>query len=114
MTARPVRRSPLAPALLVLALAVLPGCSWFQGVDETEEAPAQLVDFESSLKIREAWNAGVGSGNEILRLALTPATDGTRIFAADNDGRIVAFDALKGKRAWRADTELPLAGGPAV
>ena len=49
-----------------------------------------------------------------IALALTPASDGTRVFAADNDGRVSAFDAARGKRLWRTDSNLPLAGGPAV
>ncbi len=101
-------------ALAVLALlAGPPGCGWFGG-EEKEDAPAALVDFEPSLRIREVWSAGIGDGNEILRLGLAPASDGTRIYAADNDGRVVAFDAARGRRLWRAKTRLPLAGGPGV
>jgi outer membrane protein assembly factor BamB len=104
-------RHSAAPALAAILVALLPGCSWFAG-DEKEEQPAELVDIEHVLRIRQTWSAGVGDGNEILRLALTPASDGSRIFAADHDGRVAAFDVARGKRAWRADTELPLAGGP--
>lgn len=99
-------------AFLVLA-AGAPGCGWFGG-DEKEDAPATLVDFEPVLRMRESWSAGIGDGNEVLRLGLAPASDGTRIYAADNDGRVSAFDAVRGRRAWRAKTRLPLAGGPAV
>ncbi len=101
--------------LLLALAAALPGCSWF-GSDDAKDAgaPAELVDFEPTLRIRKAWRSGVGDGNEVLRLALTPASDGTRVFAADHDGRIAAFDALRGKRLWRTDVDLPLAGGPGV
>lgn len=107
-------RSRAATLALLALVTVLPGCSWFGSDDEKEDQPAHLVDFEPMLKIKKVWSSGVGGGSEILRLALTPATDGTRIFAADNDGRVAAFDAARGKRLWRADTELPLAGGPGV
>jgi outer membrane protein assembly factor BamB len=109
-------KPPILPRALVLLalLAALPGCSWFGSDEEDPRAPAELVDFEPTLKIRRAWSAGVGDGNDILRLALQPASDGTRVYAGDNDGRVAAFDATRGKRAWRADTGLPLAGGPAV
>lgn len=92
----------------------LSGCSWFGSDDDEVNPPAELTELEPTLKIREAWSSGVGSGNDILRLALAPVSDGTRIYAADNDGRVAAFDTARGKREWRADTELPLAGGPAV
>lgn len=105
-----------ALCLLVLAsAAALPGCSWIGGDEEDEPGtPVELVDFEPTLRIRKAWSSGVGDGNETLRLALTPASDGTHVFAADNDGRVVAFDAARGKRLWRSKVELPLAGGPGV
>lgn len=98
---------------VLVAIAGTPGCGWFGG-EEKENAPAELIDFEPSLRVREVWDAGIGDGNEFLRLGLTPASDGTRIFAADNDGRVAAFDAVKGRRLWRTKTKLPLAGGPAT
>ncbi len=110
-------RSFRALLVLVLVLAcasVLTGCGLFGGDDAEESAPAELVKFEPTLRIREVWSAGTGGGNDILRLALTPASDGTRLFAADNDGRITAFDAVRGKKLWRTRVDLPLAGGPAV
>lgn len=103
----------LATLVTIALVAGLPGCSWFGGDDE-EYAPAQLIEFEPTLRIRKAWSSGVGDGNEILRLGLAPASDGSRIYAADNDGRVAAFDAARGKRLWRTKTRLPLAGGPAV
>lgn len=99
--------------LLALLLAAVSGCGWFGG-EEKEDAPAALVDFEPTIRVRKAWSAGVGDGNEVLRLGLVPASDGSRIYAADNDGRVAAFDAERGKRLWRRNTRLPLAGGPAV
>lgn len=107
-------RQRTAAVLALAGLALLPGCSWFGSDEEAVDAPAELVEFEPTLRIREAWSAGTGDGNEILRLALTPATDGTRIFTADNDGRVSAFDAARGKRLWRTNVGLPLAGGPAA
>ena len=104
------RNAGLAVLALLCVVTGLPGCSH----DEKTDVPAELVEFKPTLKIKKSWSAGLGGGNEILRLALTPASDGTRIFAADNDGRISAFDAARGKRLWRTDTKLPLAGGPAV
>lgn len=103
----------LAAALVLLAV-LLQGCSWFRGDDDDPRRPADLVDFTPTLKVREAWSSGVGGGNDILRLALVPASDGSRIYAADNDGRVAAFDAQRGKRLWRTGTDLPLSGGPAV
>lgn len=107
---------PLLRAIGVLLLVAVPltGCSWFSKDDANPRKPAELVDFKPTLKIREVWSSGVGGGNDILRLGLAPASDGSHLYAADNDGRIIAFDAARGRRLWRVDTGLPLAGGPAV
>ena len=102
----------LASAIVVAALSA-GGCGWFGG-EEKEDAPAELVDIEATRRIREAWDAGVGDGTEFLRLALAPASDGTRIYAADHDGRVSAFNAADGDRLWRRKTGLPLSGGPGV
>jgi outer membrane protein assembly factor BamB len=96
----------------VFVLAGLQACS--ADGDEKEDAPAELVDFEPTARIREDWDAGVGDGDEHLRLGLPPASDGSRVYTADYGGRLAAFDAVRGKRIWRTDSELPLAGGPAV
>jgi outer membrane protein assembly factor BamB len=90
------------------------GCSWV-GSDEKEEGtPAELIDIEPTRRIREAWDAGLGEGTEFMRLALTAASDGTRVYAAASDGRVSAFNAASGDRFWRKKTKLPLSGGPAV
>jgi len=99
--------------ILILLLATLTGCGLFGG-DEEEDPPAELVKFKSTLRIKKAWRASVGDGTEYLRLALAPASDGSRIFAAAHDGRIAAYDVVKGRRIWRRKTKLPLSAGPAT
>jgi len=105
----------LRSVALLLCLSVpLAGCSWLNKDDDNPRKPAELASFKPVLKIRKAWRAGVGDGNEILRLGLVPASDGSTLYAADNDGRVAAFDARRGNRLWRTKTRLPLAGGPGV
>ena len=81
--------------LLFSLLVMLAGCSLFGGDDEEEEVdlPADLVKFESTLRIKKAWSRGIGDGTEFLRLALAPVRDGSRVFAAAHDGRVAAFEA---------------------
>ena len=89
------------------------GCAMFGGGDEDPiEPPAELVDFDATLEVRRLWSARVGGDSERLRLGLSPATDGVRIYAGSYDGRVGAFDAISGDRVWAADTDLPLAAGP--
>jgi len=100
--------------LLLLALALgTGGCSVFGG-DEDANPPAELTDFKPTIKMKKAWSAGLGDDSEFLRLALQPASDGGRVFAAAHDGKVSAFEAGKGKRLWRTKTKLQLSGGPAT
>jgi outer membrane protein assembly factor BamB len=98
---------------LALVATLLSSCGLFGG-DEIEDPPADLIKFKPTLKVKKIWSANVGDGAEHLRLALTAASDGTQIFAAAHDGRVSAYDALKGKRLWRTKTKLPLSAGPAI
>jgi outer membrane protein assembly factor BamB len=98
----------LAPLFLLMN-----GCGVFGG-DEEEDPPAELVKFKATLRVKKIWSTGVGDGAEHLRLALIPASDGSLIYVGDHDGRVAAFDAVKGNRIWRAKTKLPLSAGPSV
>ena len=98
------------PVLLAFMVA---GCGLF-GSDEIEDPPAKLVKFKPTLKIKRVWSSSVGEDSEHLRLALMPASDGSRVYAGGHDGRVVAFDAVKGGRLWRTRTKLPLSAGPTV
>lgn len=101
---------------VLLAAGTLPitGCSMFGGDDDEPDEPVELPDFKATIKIKKAWSAGLGDETEFLRLALAPASDGSRIFAAAHDGQVSAFEAVKGKRLWRSETGLQLSGGPAT
>lgn len=85
------------------------GCA---GKDEIVEPPAELVEFESTLRVERIWTHKVGAPTERLRLGLTPASDGARVYAGGFDGKVAALDIATGEEIWRQDTELPLAAGP--
>ncbi|MDH3418826.1 MAG: outer membrane protein assembly factor BamB [Gammaproteobacteria bacterium] len=98
---------------LAAFLATASGCGMFGGGGEDPiEPPAELVEFEPRLEIDRVWSARVGGAADALRLALAPATDGTRIYAGAHDGQAAAFDAETGRRLWATRTQLPLAAGP--
>jgi outer membrane protein assembly factor BamB len=92
------------------ALLLLGACS----KDKDAEPPAQLVDFDAKVAIERVWSANVGGGDDPLRLALAPALDGDRLFAAGEGGNVYAFDANTGRTQWRTDTKLALSAGPGV
>ncbi len=75
------------------------------------EPPAELVSFESTLAVKRLWSTGLG-GNDDTRVALAPAFDGERLFAAGNGGRVVALSVADGRQIWTQELEATLSGGP--
>lgn len=106
-------RAMRRPAICLSAVTMLAGCGIFGG-DEEELQPAELLDFDETLDVRRAWSTKVGSGTEFMRIALSPASDGNRIYAASHDGRVSAYDPEDGDRIWRTETDVVLSAGPGV
>ena len=97
---------------LLAAAALVSGCGIFGGDKDEELEPRELVEFRPTLPVKRAWNAKLGGGSELLRLALSPAGNEERVYAASRDGTVSAFDAASGKRLWRTELEVPLSAGP--
>lgn len=106
---RTVRRS----AVFLVATTLVSGCGLFGG-DEEELQPTELLDFEETLDVRRIWSTKVGAGTEFLRIALSPAGDGSRIYAASYDGKVTAYGPEDGDRIWRTDVDVVLSAGPGV
>lgn len=95
-------------------LALLSGCGIFGGDKDEELQPQELVEFQSTLPVDRLWEAKLGDASELLRLALKPAGNAERIYAASYDGKVTAFDPATGKRLWRTELKLPLSAGPGL
>jgi len=95
---------------LLASLALLGACSKEKDV----EPPAELVDFTARLSVGEAWSVGMGGGEEVMRLALGPARDGSTVYLAGHDGDVAAVDIESGRSVWRSDVKLDLSAGPGV
>jgi len=100
-------------AALAMSVLLLAGCGVFNR-EEPQNPPAELSSFSQTLRVARVWSANIGKGAELLRLGLVPASDGSTIYAASHDGRVVALDSERGRRLWNRRTDLPLAAGPAV
>ena len=99
---------------LVVAVVVLgTGAGACSRDQDNSEPPAELQVIEEQIEIRRIWSARVGGASERLRLGLSPATDGARIYAGSHDGQVASFDAQSGQRQWAVRTGLPLSAGPA-
>jgi len=100
----------------LLCVLLLSGCSWMKfWEDDNDEAdltaPAPLVDFDAEIQVKKIWRTGIGSGDEDNVATLVPALDNGRVYAATNDGEVVALDAASGDRQWKTDLQNPLSGG---
>ena len=109
-----LRRALARPALLCLAVITLAGCGIFGDKDDKDLLPLDLEPIDKTLNVRRLWSEKVGGGSELLRIGLSPAGDGNRIYAASYDGRVSALNPENGDRIWRVDTETVLSAGPGV
>ena len=108
---------PKFARLVVAASAAalfLAGCGIFGNDDDEELEPLELVDFEETLDVRRLWSQKLGDGSEFLRIALSPAGDGNRVYAASYDGIVSALNPANGDRIWRVETGTILSAGPGV
>lgn len=98
---------------LLLAMSVLlAACALSR--EETGEQPAELVPLSEQFTMRAVWRAGLGGEGDKLRLALQPATDGARIYAAGRGGDVLALRQDNGDEVWRVETKMPLSAGPGL
>lgn len=98
---------------MLLATLLLSSCGIF-GDDDEEAEPKELVKFDSSLQIKRLWTTKVGGESEFLLVGLRPSSDGNRIYAASQDGKVIAVDPATGKAAWKIDVETEISAGPSV
>ncbi len=113
MNPRPTPIKPLRLLALIASALLLSSCGLFGG-DDDELKPMELVDIENKVKIKKVWSAKLGGDAEFLRVALRPAGDGNRVYAASQDGRVTAFDPATGRQAWRVKLDQEVSGGPGV
>jgi outer membrane protein assembly factor BamB len=94
--------------LLLLPLALVSGCAWFASEDVLK--PAELVDFEPTVKLEKIWSTGVGAGQDNRYTRFVPAFSDGLVFVADHKGRVFALDQETGKKVWQRKTGLATSG----
>ncbi len=101
-----------AAGLIAMTL-MLSSCGLF-GDDDEELQPKELVKLKNTLKLKRLWSTKVGGDAEFLLVGLRPAGDGNLIYAASQDGKVVAMDPDSGKQRWKTDLKIDLSAGPGV
>ena len=104
-------------SILCLMLGVVTGCGfsdWVRnpfGDDEDPRAPAELLDVVSETAINRNWRINVGNGQGDNYKKLTPVVDGGFVFAASDDGEIIAVNTINGDLMWQTEVENSITGG---
>ena len=111
LSLRYLRSISLSSALLLLS-----GCGMFDWLKSDDDAlePMALVNFKEEVRMRRQWSVNVGSGQGDKYNRLVPAMQGDRIFAAGNNGLVVAVDRESGRTQWRQRLDYNITGGVGV
>ena len=109
---------PMRLLHVVLMLLVLNGCanisSWVRnpfGEDDNPRAPAELEDIQTEVTISRDWRINIGNGQGGSFKKLTPVVDGGFVFAASDDGDVVAVNSTNGDLMWLTELETSITGG---
>ena len=112
------RCMPMRLLHVVLMLLVLNGCanisSWVRnpfGEDDNPRAPAELEDIQTEVTISRDWRINIGNGQGDSFKKLTPIVDGGFVFAASDDGDVVAVNSTNGDLMWLTELETSITGG---
>ena len=109
---------PMRLLHVALMLLVLNGCanisSWVRnpfGEDDNPRAPAELEDIQTEVTISRDWRINIGNGQGDSFKKLTPVVDGGVVFAASDDGDVVAVNSTNGDLMWLTELETSITGG---
>lgn len=103
----------LVTGILLLGLS---GCTylnplnWFSK-DEEVNAPVELGAFDREVEMRQQWRVSVGNGQGDNYTEITPVIDGGVIYAASENGVVLAVELSTGNVLWRQRLDSTITGG---
>lgn len=95
-------------------LALLAGCSSISSLNpfsakvEPKNVPSALVEFKSTMPVRNVWTVSVGRAGGYV---FSPVFARESIFTAAADGSVSKISATDGSTKWRINAGLPLTAG---
>jgi outer membrane protein assembly factor BamB len=110
-------RAGLRLTVFAFALVALSGCQTLSGLfsdDDDVLPPAELVEFNPSIDLVEAWSVNAGNGPDERLGSVRPFFIDGEIWVGDHEGLITVVDADSGRVIKRFETERSLSGGPSV
>ena len=111
-----LRGSHLRLAVAAVLALVLSGCNylnplnWFGGDDEAN-APVELGAFDREVEMSRQWRVSVGNGQGDNYTKITPIIDGGVIYAASENGVVLAVELSTGNVLWRQRLASTITGG---
>lgn len=81
------------------------------GDSDNSEPPAELIDFEQTLKVKELWSVDTGLGVEQLFVKFFPLLLNDRIVVTDRNGTVSAYNINTGDKLWETELEIVVSGG---
>ncbi|SDD47760.1 outer membrane protein assembly factor BamB [Aquimonas voraii] len=108
-----MRGAVRALGLSLLALGLV-ACSGSRvSKRENIEPPAELVDFESNIRIERAWSRSMGEGEGSMGLRQRPVAGEGKLYFGNVEGEVTALDVQTGRELWSQEFEgLRFAGPP--
>lgn len=101
----------LAGAMLGLsACANLNPLNWFSGDGEVN-VPKELVEFPREVNLVRDWSRNVGNGQGDNYTRIEPVFDGGVVYAASENGVVIAVAADSGNEIWRTRVDSTITGG---
>ena len=93
--------------VILLSAFLITAC----GDSDNAEPPAELVDFEETLDVKELWSVDTGSGVDQLFVKLYPLILDDKIVVTDRYGYVSAYDLNSGDKLWDIELNLTVSDG---
>ncbi|HYQ38433.1 MAG TPA: outer membrane protein assembly factor BamB [Pseudomonas sp.] len=97
-------------AVLLAAAALTSGCSLWESSSK-ELPPAELPKFTEEVHLNKQWSRSIGDGQGKEWNQLELAAEGSTLYAADVNGRVMAMNRETGTVLWKQDLDKPVSGG---
>lgn len=92
---------------LAMVVALAPGCTtlkgWFGSKEGKVNQPTELTKIAAPISVQRLWSVNLGDGEDRLWLRQHPTIDGNRVYAVNDNGEVLAIDAVSGKAIWTAN-----------
>jgi len=72
--------------------------------------PLPLPKIEQSAKVKKQWSVKIGKGQDRRYVKLSPAVNGSVVYASDTRGNVKAIDSETGKTTWKVSLKTAISG----